>query len=95
MLAPGRYVLSAKAYFESGGMDDNARVLCELVGTESGMLDATVTFVPKNRPVPLVLASVLDVGDLGDVVRVACSTQDAATPTAMSVKLIALQVGEP
>jgi hypothetical protein len=94
VLSPGRYLLSAKLYVVSDPTDEPAVVACALAGAASGVLDSTETFVPRNRSAPLVLTATLEVPDQGDSVTVVCSTPAVATPTAMSVKLIALQVGE-
>jgi hypothetical protein len=94
-LDPGSYALSAKLYLVGDPTaNPPSLVTCALVNSASLILDSTQASVPRDRSVPVSLAATLEVPDPSDSVRVVCSTGDVATPTAVSVKLIALQVGE-
>ena len=93
VLDPGSYALSAKLYIMNDQNGD-AVVTCGLVSAAPVPLDTTVVSVMKNRSVALALATTLDVGASGNTVRVRCIQNNAeAVPKAMSVKLIAIQVG--
>ena len=93
VLAPGTYVLSAKLFLVTDNTGD-AVITCGLVSDVSGALDTTNVSAMRNRSVALGLTATLVVGTDGDRVRVRCSHNgDEAVPKAMSVKLIAIQVG--
>ena len=95
-LGPGSYVLSAKLYLVMTGPVDEALVTCGLVSVVSGVVDTTIASAMRNRPAPLGLTATLAVPAQGDTVRVLCTQDDAAAaPRARSVKLIAIQVGDP
>jgi hypothetical protein len=95
-LGSGSYVLSAKLVLVTQPMDDASLVTCTVTSAASGAVDSSSATLLKNvRALPVALAGTLEVPIQGDSVRVVCTRlQGMDPPTAKSVKLIALLVGE-